>query len=321
MTRDTTPIAERTDPGARRRGPARRLIATLALAPTLLMSALWFVVALPDHILFSQRMAFSILDMDAERELVALDQHTHDGLVLRSWFMAPQEGRPTIFYFAGRDGDIIRKPAHLLDQVREGFGLVLVGYRGYGGNPGFPSETDMQRDAQGLIHEAQRLGLTDGGSIFYGYSMGSAFAAHAGAMNAASAVILEAPISTFLAAVRQQAGRVPAFLVRTRLDNLSRLPQIQAPILLLAGGMDAVTPPAFAHALAQSNPAHARVELIKEANHLNIIRLGGRQIVAGFLREIVKGGGDGAAEELTAGQALQGQPTAPATLGSNRDML
>lgn len=267
----------------RRLRPLTRIAAVIGTMGVAVLAALTFI---PDHILFRQRLAFSILEMSSAREMIALDQRTHDGLTLRSWYVAPQEGRPVIVYFAGRDGDILRKPAHLVERVEDGFGLVLVGYRGYGGNPGLPREIDMHRDIQGLVSRLRSDNLAGSGLIFYGYSMGSAFAANAAAQVDPLAVILEAPLSNFLAAVRQQAGYVPGFLVRTRLDNLSRIPQIRAPILLLAGGRDAVTPPSFAHALAAANPTFASVETFPEANHFSIVRHGGREAIGAFLQAI-----------------------------------
>ena len=241
------------------------------------------LVLLPERILFSYRLHFSILELDRERPLLPLDHTTTDGLTLRSWYTAPRDGLPTIVYFAGRDGDILHRPAHLVDAVEAGHGLILVGYRGYGGNPGFPEETRMHRDVLALLDQAAQAGITANGTILYGYSMGSAFAAHAAAHSEPLGVVLEAPISTFLSAVRLQAGRIPAFLVRTRFDNLSRIREIRAPILLLAGEQDPVTPPSFAFALAQSNPAFASVEVVGGANHFNIMRLGGQLLVQGFL--------------------------------------
>lgn len=275
-------LQQRPNPRARLR---RRHWAFLSLV-TVLVSTLFLLALVPDHILFRDRLAFSILELDREREIQPLDHQTYDGLTLRSWYVAPQEDRPTIVYFPGRDGDIINKPAHLVEQVDKGYGLVLVGYRGFGGNPGFPTEMDMYRDVNALLHHAEEQGLMANGIVLYGYSMGSVFAANAAVAMEPLAVVLEAPLSNFLDAVRQQAGHIPAFLVRTRLDNLARLPQIKAPILLLAGGRDTVTPPAFAYALANANPMRARVELVPEAGHFSIIRLGGRDKVRDFLTSV-----------------------------------
>jgi uncharacterized protein len=267
-------------------GRRRRRVIGAAAALTVLVTVAGVLMLVPERILFGYRLHFSILELDRDRPLLPFDHWTADGLRLRSWHVPPQGGRPTIVYFAGRDGDIIHKPAHLVAAAEEGFGLLLAGYRGFGGNPGIPSEAPMHRDVIALLHQAERDGVTPNGTILYGYSMGSAFAASAAAHTAPLGVILEAPLSTFLAAVRLQAGPVPRFLVRTRFDNLARLPEIASPILLLAGDRDPITPPSFALALADANPGLTRVEIVPEANHFNIIRLGGYRAVEDFLKEI-----------------------------------
>ena len=60
----------------------------------------------------------------------------------------------------------------------------------------------------------------------------------------------------------------------------------QAPVLLLAGEQDPVTPPSFAFALARNNPQFASVEVVAGANHFNIMRLGGRRHVDEFLQTL-----------------------------------
>lgn len=270
-------------PPSRRRGRRRILLTVIALFGIVVITALSM---LPEHVLFRQRLLFSIFDLDSGTVLVPFDHATHDGLTLRSWYVAPRDDRPVIVYFAGRDGDLLRKPAHLFELAGQGYGLLLVGYRGYGGNPGWPREFDMHLDAVSMLAQASKAGMADDGYILYGYSMGSAFASNAATQFGALGVILEAPLSNFVDAVRQQAGRVPAWLIRTRFDNKARVAELRAPILLLAGGRDSVTPAWFAYALAAANEPFARVHVFEEANHFSIVRHGGRAAVAAFLDEI-----------------------------------
>lgn len=257
-----------------------------AAAATVALSAVGAAALIPEHILFRQRLLFSIFDLGKNVTLRPFDHRTHDQLTLRSWYNPPEADHPTIVYFAGRDGDLIRKPAHLFTLAEEGYGLLLVGYRGYGGNPGIPSERTMFLDAAALLWQAQEKGLAPNGYILYGYSMGSAIASSAAAQVRPRALILEAPISRFIEAVRQQAAHVPAWLVRTQFDNKSRIAELDMPILLLAGGRDTVTPPLFALALASVNESFAKVRVIEDANHVNIIRLGGGQVVRDFVKAL-----------------------------------
>lgn len=256
----------------------------LVTAATAFVAACAIILSLlPEWVLFRQRLAFSVFDMEGHAVLRPFDHTTRDRLRLRSWYVPPQDDKPVLVYFPGRDGDLLRKPGHLLELAGDGYGVLLAGYRGYGGNPGIPREFDLYLDAISMLAQFADRVKTPGGFVLYGYSMGTGIAANTAVQLDVRAVILEAPMSNFLQAVRQQAGNVPAILVRSQFDNLSRIAEIRAPILLLAGGQDPVTPALFAGALAEANPALAHVEVIEEANHINIIRLGGRQVVRNFL--------------------------------------
>lgn len=267
-----------------RRG-RRTFIATVATA-LLGLSSLGLLAIAPEHILFQGRLNFSVFDLDAEQSLRAFDQRTYDSLTLRSWYRLPTNEKPTIVYFAGRDGDLLRKPGHLLQLADAGYGLLLVGYRGYGGNPGRPSERSMFLDAAALLSQAQEAGLAPWGYVLYGYSMGSSVAANAAVQVRPRGLILEAPISKFSDAVRQQVNRFPRWLVRTHFDNVARIGELDIPTLLLAGGRDTITPPTFALALAAARDDQVTLKVYDEATHFSIIRHGGRRAVIDFLEEL-----------------------------------
>src|SRR5690606_7970112 len=118
---------------------------------SLVAVAILLLSLLPEWVLYRDRMLFSVLDLGEDAPLVPFDFTTHDGLRLRSWYVPPSEEKLVIVYFAGRDGDLLRKPGHLLELTQEGYGLLLAGYRGYGGNPGIPRELDMHLDANYLL--------------------------------------------------------------------------------------------------------------------------------------------------------------------------
>jgi len=268
-----------------RKAKRRRRI-SLIMAAFVGLTSLGVLAVSPEYVLFRARLMFSIFDLGSEFVLYPFDHRTHDGLTLRSWYNPPQDEKPTIVYFAGRDGDLIRKPAHLLSLAENGYGIILVGYRGYGGNPGRPNERSMFRDAASLLSQAEDEGLAPNGFIFYGYSMGTGIASNAAVQVRPIGLILEAPISTFGEAVRQQARRFPTWLVRTHFNNLARIAELDMPILILAGGRDTVTPPSFALALAAAREPSVNLQIYDEANHFNIIRLGGRDAVRQFLEEL-----------------------------------
>lgn len=259
-----------------------RMIAT-AIVIGLVGSATLAMQTVPELILFRERLVLSVLQLDSDAKLDPFDYATQDGLTLRSWYRAPAPGRPVIVYFPGRIGDLVKKPSHLFDLAEDGYGLLLAGYRGYGGNPGRPSEAHLYRDAAGLIAKLAVEDMAPDGTILYGYSMGTGIASYAAAQSRPRALILEAPFTTFADAVRQQAGRAPVWLVRTQFDTRSRISEIDVPILLLAGGQDGITPASFAEKLAALNEKFASLHIFKEAGHDDMFAYGAWEKVTGFL--------------------------------------
>ncbi|TKT79376.1 alpha/beta fold hydrolase [Aquamicrobium sp. LC103] len=272
----------RVDGGVRRRLHLfpRRIAVAAAL---LLLAGLVAVQTVPEFILYRERLVLNLLEIESNVELQPVDLSTHDGLLLRSWYHPPAPGKPVIVYFPGRLGDLIRKPAHLFGLAEQGYGLMLAGYRGYGGNPGRPSEHLLYRDAAALLTKLTKEQLAPDGIVLYGYSMGTGIASYVAMQGRPRAVILEAPFTSFPDAVHRQASSVPLWLVRTRFDTRSRIGGIDVPILLLAGQEDAITPPAFAEALASLSEGFSKLYVLPEANHINMIRHGAREIISGFL--------------------------------------
>lgn len=270
-----------------RKGKRRKQARVFATLIMLLVAA-WATAAhtVPEYVLFRDRLALDILKFDSKLKLEPIELTASDGLKLRSYYFAPQPGKPLIVYFPDRLGDIIYKPRHLTAIAEEGYGLLLTGYRGYGGNPGLPSETMLYADASAMMERIAVDNLAPSGVIIYGYSMGTGVASYVAARAETLGLVLEAPFTTFGDAVRQQFSQVPEWLVRTKFDTRSRIGKVDAPILILAGGKDQITPARFAERLASINADHASLVVVPDGNHLNLIRKGGAAAVQGFLARL-----------------------------------
>lgn len=238
---------------------------------------------MPEILLFRERLALSIFELESDVELQPIDLVTHDGLVLRSWYHPPRSGKPVIVYFPGRVGDVIKKPRHLFSLAEEGYGLMLAGYRGYGGNPGRPSEDRFYRDATRLLEKVADNRLAPNGIILYGYSMGTGITSYIAAHTKPVGVVLEAPFTSFRDIVGHNARQMPLWLVRSRFDTRSRYGAIDAPILLLAGERDTVTPASFATLLASANERLSQLHIFPEASHDDMFEHGAWEAISGFL--------------------------------------
>jgi uncharacterized protein len=159
---------------------------------------------------------------------------------------------------------------------------------------------DFYRDARSLLDLAENSTLAPDGYVIYGYSMGTGIASYAAAAFRPLGVILEAPFTSFADVVRYQAAPLPIWRVSSQFDTRSRIGLIEAPILILAGELDQVTPAFFAKQLAALNEGLATVHVFPGANHLNIIRHGAGTTVAGFLATMERGAATLASNAATA---------------------
>ena len=71
--------------------------------------------------------------------------------------------------------------------------MLMPEYRGYGGNPGMPSETGFYADGQAALALLEREAVTPNRLVLYGESLGSGVAVALAAEHQIAAVVLEAP--------------------------------------------------------------------------------------------------------------------------------
>jgi uncharacterized protein len=209
---------------------------------------------------------------------------TVDGLSLLSWYLPPRGGRKVILYFHGNGGNIGYRADRLRRFGGEGYGVLLVEYRGYGGNPGSPSEAGFYADAQAALDFLGREGVAASRLVLYGESLGSGVAVHLAAQQPVAGVILESPYTSVAALAQYHYPYIPASrLIWDRFDALSRIGAVKAPLLILEGGQDTIVPPRFSQALFDAAPLPKESWLAPDAGHVNLDRFGGLDAAVSFI--------------------------------------
>ncbi len=176
---------------------------------------------------------------------------TEDGLSLSHLYLPGEFERPTLLLLQGNAGHAGHRSAKFDFLAGHGVGLLLAGYRGFGGNPGAPHEAGLYADARSLVAWLQETGVPPGEIVLYGESLGSGVASRIAAELAEAGtpvrgLILEAPFTSMAEAAQAHYPFVPAqWLVRDRYDSLGRIARIAAPLLILHGEADRTVP--FAH--------------------------------------------------------------------------
>ena len=156
------------------------------------------------------------------------------------------------------------------------------------GNPGTPTETGLFDDARAALDFLQREAITADRLVFYGESLGSGIAVHMAARQQIAALILESPFTSVAAVAQYHYPFVPAaLLISDRYDSLSRIGRVNAPILILGGGGDAVVPARFSQALFEAAPEPKESWLAPDAGHVNLDGFGALDEVVAFIDRCV----------------------------------
>jgi uncharacterized protein len=163
--------------------------------------------------------------------------------------LAADPAAPVMIYFMGNVGalQIFERP---LTQMRDaGFTVVAMPYRGGGGLPGDPTESQLVADALALFDWVKAN--TTGPIVLRGYSLGTGLAIAVAAERVADAVILTAPYTRICTLIADRIV-LPACLMPgvDHWDSLGRARAVAEPVLILHGTADPLIPFAMGEALA-----------------------------------------------------------------------
>lgn len=197
---------------------------------------------------------------------------TADGLDLTHWYRPPADAdTPVLVVFHGNAGHVGDRVPKLVELTRAGFGLLLAGYRGYGGNPGRPSEEALSADARLLLDWLAGQGVSPERTVLYGESLGTGIAVKMATERHAAAVILEAPYTSVAEVAQAHYWYLPArWLVRDTWDSLSRIAQINMPLLLMHGLRDRTIPARYGRRLFAAAVEPRQLLLIEDGEHSDL---------------------------------------------------
>ena len=220
-------------------------------------------------------------------ESALVETQTDDYLDLKHFFVPPGDPEaPVVVVFHGNAGNAGDRVAKFTRLIAGGYGLFLAEYRGYGGNPGTPSEAGLIADGESVLDWLEERGFGEARLVLYGESLGSGVAMALAERQRVRAIVLEAPFTSIGAAAQEHYPYVPAkWLVKDRFDNLGRAPGIDLPILILHGEKDRVMPSRHGEAVAEAAP-RASLRLFPEAGHNDLFEQGALDQVLDFLGQV-----------------------------------
>ncbi len=172
-----------------------------------------------------------------------LEIQTGAGLLLRSWRSDGDPSKKTFLFFHGNAGNAADRMSMMQMLFQAGHTVVLAEYRGYGDNPGTPTEDKLMGDAQLLIDELLNQGLEVSDIILMGRSLGTGVATYLAAEYDVAALVLISPFSTMVDVAGEHYPYFPvSLLIRDRFDNLAKIKNVTAPLLIFHGEEDQIVP-------------------------------------------------------------------------------
>lgn len=215
---------------------------------------------------------------------------TADGHKNIIWSYLPKSAPRVIVIFHGNAQNISARDIKARPLIDAGYGVVLVEYRGFGDNPGTPTESGLMDDARSAINDLiQKKGITVKDMVFYGESLGSGVAVRmASEYPKIAGLILEVPFDSALSVARSSYPYVVGlnYLMKDPYRNDLIIPTLKMPKLIMIAGRDRVIPPDHARHLFDiaANPKK-KVEF-PEGGHSNLYDFGAAKTVLSFLKSI-----------------------------------
>ena len=205
---------------------------------------------------------------------------TSDGVGIHGWWYEVDEGAPVVLFFHGNAGDISGRTPIALGLIEEGFSVLLLEYRGYGGSDGSPTEEGLYEDGRaGYDFALSRAGSPDR-VVIHGRSMGGAVAARIAAEKEVGALILESAFTSLVDVGKAVYPLIPSFLL-TRLRGLyatqDAVRKVEAPVLIVHGTEDEIVPVRMGLALLESASEPKEWYGIEGAGHNDTFYMGGEE--------------------------------------------
>jgi hypothetical protein len=220
-------------------------------------------------------------------EMARVRLSTNDGLTLDAWYGAAAEGSPSLIYFHGNGGHLGHRAVKYRPYLEAGFGLLAVGYRGFGGNPSSPTEGGLRMDARAALDYLRGQGVALHRIVLYGESLGTGVAVDLAAGRAIGALVLEAAYTSIAKVAAHHYPFVPArYLVLDKFDASADIKRLQAPLLLIHGKRDRVIPYRFGRALFEDAPQPKEMESYEEGGHNDLHEFGAASRIIRFIRRV-----------------------------------
>lgn len=190
---------------------------------------------------------------------------TEDGLELGAWLFPPIGGdrRAAVLFAPGNGGHREGRITLFSALAERGFTVLAMDYRGYGGNPGTPSEEGLAADARAAAASLRAEGFGPERTIYLGESLGTGVVSRLASSHPPAGIALRSPFPSLADVAKTHYGWLPIdALLHDRFDALPHLRRCGVPVTVIRGTIDAIVPNELSARVAAGVPTlHEDLEL------------------------------------------------------------
>lgn len=273
----------------RRAAPVRTVVGVTTFARTALIVAAVLILLLGLLWVFQRRLIYlpdrgpvppaaSVLPGARDVTLT-----TRDGLRLAAWYV-PGDGDVTVLVTGGNAGNRSHRAPLARALAAHGLPVLLMDYRGYGGNPGSPTEEGLFLDAL-----AARDFVTSPRVIYFGESLGAAVATRLALERPPAGLVLRSPFTDLADAGQVSYPFLPVrALLRDRFPVAAAVGSVRAPVVVVYGTGDTIVPARLSRAVAAA--ARATTVEVPGAGHNDLVLLNGRELIGAVVELAARAG-------------------------------
>ena len=168
----------------------------------------------------------------------------NDEIKLKSWIINKDlKNFKTLVFFHGNAGDLSNRIYKLNELDKLNINILLISWRGFSGNEGYPTEKNLYEDAEAAVKWLNKKKVSNSQIILYGESLGTGVAVEIASKNNFNSIILESPFTSIENSAKIYYPYLPvSFLLKDRYDSISKIKKINSPILIMHGRKDDIVP-------------------------------------------------------------------------------
>ena len=243
---------------------------TFVLSTIIVLTVVMLVIYINQRkmIYYPQRMTVKPKQYSAGRmEVVYLN--TSDGLILKAWYRASSNKKPTIVYLHGNAGHLGYRMPFINQFLDKDYGVLLFSYRGYADNPGKPTEQGLYRDGRAAMDFVMKKNIKPQCIVLYGESIGSGVATKLAEEYTTGALILQSPFTSMADIARYHYPWIP-LKPWDKFDSVSRISRVNAPLLIIHGTKDHIVPIRYGKELFNAAREPKYFVALKSRGHNNL---------------------------------------------------